>query len=373
MTRAKIVRLPVVAAVAVGLAAGIGISTLTDGDEQAPLAAPAVALSTEAGPSTAGGQIQQVLPPILDGDPGTFGRIPDVVEAVQPTVTSILVRLSEGGAEGSGVIWDGSRGLVITNNHVVQDAVEVTVVLMDGERIDAEVLATDPTTDLALLTVDRTDLPTARLATELPRVGELAVALGNPLGFDNSVTAGIVSGLHRTVPAGGLPLVDLVQTDAPISPGNSGGALANQNGEVIGINVAAIPPTPDTRAVSIGFAIPSPTVSNVVQQLLENGEARHAFLGIQPANLTPEVADEFGIQAEQGVVVAGLVTGGAAERFGLLVGDVIVAFDGEPLRIVEDLFASLRQYRPGDSVELAIDRDGDEIVIETVLADQTGQ
>lgn len=367
----KIRQLPILAAVALGIAGGFGLAalTVTESLPGAPAVAapatPAPASTTErTSPSQAGG--------LQGGD--VFGRIPAIVDRVQPAVVSVLVQTREGGAEGSGVVFDGRRGLVVTNNHVVADATGVEVVLANGERLDARVKATDPLTDLALLAVERTGLPQARFADELPRVGELAVALGNPLGFENSVAAGIVSGLHRVIPSGGRSpsLVDLIQTDAPISPGNSGGALVDREGRVIGINVAAIPPTQETRAVSIGFAIPAQTVVSVLRQLRETGRARHAFLGIQPANLTPDVVERFDIDAEEGVLVVSVAKGGAAERAGLREGDVIVAFGREPIRIVDDLLGTLRRYRPGDEVVFTALRDGERLLVAVTLEGQTG-
>lgn len=148
------------------------------------------------------------------GDP--YDLIPSLVEQVQPSVVSVQVQTAQGGAEGSGVVWDGGRGLIVTNNHVVEGAQAVRVIPADGKPIEAQVLGTDRVTDLAVIQVSRTDLPSATFASALPRVGELAVAMGNPLGFENSVTAGIVSALHRSL--GEEPFIDLIQTDAPISP-----------------------------------------------------------------------------------------------------------------------------------------------------------
>lgn len=358
----KLAGVSVLAAAALGIAGGLGFSSLGDSDsvpDAAAIAAPpAVSRSQDVSrPRTA-----------------LSGGIPSVVERVQPVVVSVLVETSDGGAEGSGVVFDGRKGLVVTNAHVVADAVSVEVVLANGERLDARVRATDPLTDIAVLSVDRSDLPQARFADDLPRVGELAIALGNPLGFENSVTAGIVSGLHRVIPSGGQTpsLVDLIQTDAPISPGNSGGALVDAAGSVIGINVAAIPPTPDTRAASIGFAIPARTAASVVRQLLETGQARHAFLGIQPANLTPDVVRRFDVEAEEGVLVVSVAPGGAAARAGLRRGDVIVAFKGHPIRILEDLFGTLRRYRPGDRIVLTVVRGDERLSLRVVLRDRTG-
>ena len=300
-----------------------------------------------------------------EGDTG-FTGIPDLVDEVQPSV--VAVALSNG--EGSGVIWSAD-GIVVTNNHVVEGASRVEVVFANGSRAEGRVRATDPATDLAIVDVDATSLPEARFSNDLPRVGELAVALGNPLGFENTVTAGIVSGLHRAIPATGedaQALVDLIQTDAAISPGNSGGALVNRDGEVIGINLAYIPP--EAGAVAIGFAVPSSTVTDVVRQLLEDGEAEHAFLGVRPAELTPQVAERFGIETRRGVLVASVVEGSGAEDAGIEAGDVIVAVDGTPLRRVEDLLAVLRARAPGDRVTLTIARDGDEREVEVELSDR---
>lgn len=289
------------------------------------------------------------------GDP--YDLIPSLVERVQPSVVSVQVQTGQGGAEGSGVVWDGERGLIVTNNHVVEGAQAVQVVPADGKAVAAQVLGTDPVTDLAVIQVSRTDLPSATFADELPRVGELAVAMGNPLGFENSVTAGIVSALHRSL--GEEPFIDLIQTDAPISPGNSGGALVNRHGEVIGINSAGIPST--ENANSIGFAIPAPTVVSIVKQLVANGTVSHAFLGISSSG------------GEQGVVVESVGSGSAAETAGLQPGDVIVGFDGQEIDATDDLVSALRGKSPGDTVPLTIDRNGERIELTVTLGERPGE
>src|SRR5690606_17162386 len=202
----------------------------------------------------------------------------------------------------------------------------------------AEVVAADPLTDIAVLRVEQDGLTAATFSEELPRVGSVVIAIGNPLGFESSVTLGIVSGLNRAIPSGGTTpaLVDLLQTDAAISPGNSGGALMNTNGEVVGINVAFIPP--QQRAVSLGFAIPSVTVVSVVEQLLEDGTVEHSFLGIEPRPLTPLLAQQLGIDAKEGVLVFALSEGGPAQEAGIQPGDVIVRFNGEEIASIEDLY-----------------------------------
>jgi serine protease DegQ len=300
-----------------------------------------------------------------NGGGGDFGRIPGIVRHVQPSVVAVLTDQGQ----GSGVIWDGA-GIIVTNSHVVAGAGEVEVAFATGERVSADVRATDPRTDLAVLEVERDGLPAASFAERLPAVGELAVALGNPLGFENTATAGIVSGLHRDIPSGGQTpaLVNLIQTDAAISPGNSGGALVGAGGRVIGINVAYIPP--EQRAVSLGFAIPAPDVIDVVSQLLEDGTVEHAFLGVQPGPLTPQIAERFGIDTDEGIIVLSVVEGSGAESAGVKAGDVITQVDGEPIRQVEDLLSALRERSPGDTVTLAILRGGGDEEIEVELTDR---
>jgi S1-C subfamily serine protease len=296
----------------------------------------------------------------------SFDSIPEIVREVEPKVVTVLVETAQGDGQGSGVVWDAD-GTIVTNNHVVEGASKVEVVLASGRRLDATVKATDQLTDLALLEVDAAGLPAAEFAESLPEVGELAVAIGNPLGFQQTVTAGIVSGLHRAIPSGGQTpaLVDLIQTDAAISPGNSGGALVNRDGEVMGINVAFIPP--EQRAVSIGFAIPAPTVTSVIEDLEEDGEAEHAFLGVRPTPVTDELDQQFDLGVDEGALVQFVEEGSAAEEGGIEQGDVIVAVGGAPVRTVEDLFAALRRREPGEEVTVEVVRDGKEQTVTVTL------
>jgi S1-C subfamily serine protease len=294
-----------------------------------------------------------------------FAFLPALVEGVRPSVVAIVTD----SGEGSGVIWDG-QGRIVTNHHVIEGASSAQVVLASGERLPAEFVASDPFTDLAVLRVSRNNLPGARFAEELPRVGELALALGNPLGFEGSASAGIISGLHRSIPSGGTTpaLVDLIQTDAAISPGNSGGALVNSEGEVVGINVAYIPP--QASAVSIGFAIPAPTVISVVDQLIKTGSVEHAFLGIEPRPMTPQIASLIGAPTDKGVLVFDVTPGAAAARGGVQPGDVIVEFDGAAVETVEDLYAQLRTKRPGEQATLTVARQGAETELTVTLDDR---
>jgi S1-C subfamily serine protease len=294
------------------------------------------------------------------------GDIPSVVRAVEPSIVTIYV----GEGLGSGIVYRGN-GIIVTNEHVVHGAERVAVGFADGRRVDGQVLATDAVSDLAVVKVSRSGLPAARFDVTLPPVGALAIALGSPLGFSNTATAGIVSGLGRTIPASGpegQPMVDLIQTDAAISPGNSGGALVNGAGAVIGVNEAYIPPS--AGAVSLGFAIPAATAVNVVEQLLETGRAQHAYLGVQPAALTPELAKDLGVDRTDGVLVMTVGPKSPAAAAGLQPGDIILSVGGTPTPTPSDLYAALRQRKPGEKVDVRVLRDGAERTVSVTLGDR---
>lgn len=294
------------------------------------------------------------------------GGIPKIVDRVEPEVVTVLTR----GGLGSGVIYR-SNGIILTNDHVVRGNQTVEIAFADGRREPGRVIAADPDTDLALVRVNRAGLPAASFRTALPPVGALAVVLGSPLGFEKSVTAGIVSGLHRSIPGSAresAALVDLMQTDAPISPGNSGGAVVDGQGRVIGISEAYIPP--EAGAVAIGFAIPAATAVNVANQLLKSGHVQHAFIGIQPAQLTPALAEQLGLRETSGILVYGVSRGGPADQANIGPGDILVAIDGKPLPTVEDLFTALREKRPGQTVVLAVIRDGKRERVDVRLSDK---
>ncbi|MFC0623291.1 S1C family serine protease [Kribbella deserti] len=283
-----------------------------------------------------------------------FAAIPGIVERVEPSVVTI----STAKGSGSGVIFR-SDGIVVTNAHVVAESNKVRVEFADQSTSYGTVEAKDAVTDLAIVKVDRSGLPAAEFETTLPVPGELVLAMGAPLGFDNSVTAGIISGLSRQIPgsaARSKALVDLIQTDAAISPGNSGGALVNSRGEVVGINEAYIPP--QAGAVSLGFAIPAATVTDVVGQLLEDGTADHPFVGIRPARLTERTAEALGLENAEGVLVGAVVKDGPAARVGVRPGDVITALGTKEVDSVEDFLAALRDVDPGQRIDLRVERAG---------------
>lgn len=333
-------------AVVVGLAATL--AACSEGAEE-----PSATTGPAAGASTGSAQV-------------AVSPIPDIVARVQPSVVAILADR----AQGSGVVWNAD-GVVVTNNHVVEGARQIEVAFADGQRSRAQLVATDPRTDLAVLRATRSPLPAATFADALPRVGELAIAMGNPLGFENTVTAGIISGLGRAIPGAAREapaLIDLIQTDAAISPGNSGGALAGGDGRILGINVAYIPPA--SGAESLGFAIPAPTVRDVVTQLLETGRARHAFLGVFPAPLTPEIAQRFDLGQARGVLVLEVTPRSPAAAAGIRPGDVLLRAGDRQLETVEQFLGVLRARSPGDSLQLTLARGGDEQTVTVRLADR---
>ncbi len=322
--------------------------------------------------------------------PEVSGDVPEdepaarIAAQVGPSVVQVNVRavqatpfggVQEGGGVGSGVIYRRD-GYIVTNSHVVQDANEVNIAFADGSEERGEVVGTDPSTEIAVVRVDREDLPVARFAEDANLVpGQLAVAIGSPSGFQSTVTAGIISGLNREIPAnvtGGRQeeaLVDLIQTDAPISPGNSGGALLNRDGEVVGINVAYLPP--ESGVESIGFAVPSDTAISVADQLIETGRVPRPFLGINNRDLTPEIAEQFGLPVQRGVIIVQVERGSPAGRAGLEREDVITALGSTTIEGSGDLLGALRDYRPGDTVTLTVLRGaGGEESIEIELGER---
>jgi S1-C subfamily serine protease len=301
--------------------------------------------------------------------PDVTGGIPELVENLAPSVVTIF---TEGGL-GSGVVYS-EDGLIITNEHVISGNTRVEVGFADGQRVQGTVKASDPVTDLALVQADRKGLPKPTYQSTLPKVGEGALVLGSPLGFENTATAGIISGLHRSIPgsaSNSLSLVDLIQTDAPISPGNSGGAVINMRGEIIGISEAYIPPS--AGAVSLGFAIPAATAVQVAEELLADGTAEHAYLGLTPGELTPQIADQLGIEASTGVVVLAVDEDGPAGRAGIRPGDVLESMEGVELNSPEKLLAELRNRNPGDTVGFKVKRGGQDLDLKTDLIDRPTQ
>jgi len=258
---------------------------------------------------------------------------------------------------GSGFIID-ETGLVVTNNHVVADADEVTVVLNDGSRLKAEIVGRDQKTDVALLRV-RPEKPLKAVKfgdSESLRLGEWVIAIGNPFSLGGSVSAGIVSARNRDINSG--PYDNYIQTDAAINRGNSGGPLFNLNGEVIGINTAII--SPSGGSIGIGFAVPSKTVVAVIDQLREFGETRRGWLGVRIQEVTDDIAETLGLKPARGALVAGIDDRGPARPAGIEPGDVIVRFDGKDVKTMRDLPRIVADTAVGKEVEVVIVRKGKE-------------
>ncbi|MCG8437156.1 MAG: DegQ family serine endoprotease [Pseudomonadales bacterium] len=258
---------------------------------------------------------------------------------------------------GSGVIVDADNGYILTNAHVVKNADSIEVTLTDGRELSAELVGTDEEVDLAVLKLEEADgLTQIAIADSTGlRVGDFVVAIGNPFGLGQTVTSGIVSALGRT----GLGIEgyeSFIQTDASINPGNSGGALVNLRGELVGINTAILAPAGGN--VGIGFAIPTEMAENVMHQLIEHGEVRRGMLGVTIQDLTPELADAFGVERQRGVVITQVVEDSAAEKAGLKSGDVVTAVDGRPVNRAADLRNKVGMAPVGEKVTLSILRDG---------------
>nr|WP_246270638.1 DegQ family serine endoprotease [Hongsoonwoonella zoysiae] len=262
---------------------------------------------------------------------------------------------------GSGFVIDGTKGIIVTNNHVIDGADEVTVNFNDGTKLPAEVLGTDPKTDIAVLKIEpERPMPDVDFGdSESLRVGDWVMAIGNPFGLGGTVTTGIVSARNRDINSG--PYDNYIQTDASINRGNSGGPLFNQDGEVIGINTAII--SPSGGSIGIGFAIPSQTAMRVIDQLREFGETRRGWLGVRIQQVTDEIAESLGMKSAEGALVAGVTEGGPAAAAGLEPGDVILRFDGRDVPAMRDLPRMVADTAIGKQVEVIVLRKGEEITV----------
>jgi serine protease Do len=265
---------------------------------------------------------------------------------------------------GSGFIID-EAGYVVTNHHVVQQAAEVTVILHDDTRLEAEIVGSDPKTDLAVLKVDaeRQLNAVAWGDSQAAQVGDWTLAIGNPFGLGGSVTAGIVSARGRDINAG--PYSRFIQTDTAINRGNSGGPLFNMDGEVIGVNTAIL--SPSGGSVGVGFALPSKVAQPIVAELTETGDVVRGWLGVTVQPLTPQLADGLNLPQEEGALIGSVVDEGPAARAGLQSGDVIIGMNGEPIANSRELAWRVSQTDPGTDVELALYRDGQKRTVTVAL------
>ncbi|MCT8127176.1 DegQ family serine endoprotease [Alishewanella sp. BS5-314] len=267
---------------------------------------------------------------------------------------------------GSGVIIDAAKGYIVTNNHVVQDASEIQVRLKDGRTFSAKKLGADPESDIALLQIEAKDLVQLPLAdSDQLRVGDFAIAIGNPFGLEQTVTSGIISSLSRSGLNRGDAFEDFIQTDAAINSGNSGGALVNLRGELIGINTAIL--GPNGGNIGIGFAIPSNMMKNLVDQILEFGEVRRGSLGVRGSNVTAELTKALNLNVNRGAFVGEVLPDSAAAKAGLQSGDVIVSINSNRIQSFDELRAKIATLGAGREVTLGVLRDGRERNIKVTL------
>ena len=254
---------------------------------------------------------------------------------------------------GSGVIVS-PEGYLLTNHHVIEGASEIEVQLTDGRSTTAKVVGSDPETDIAVLKIDLPGaLPVMRLGdVRALRVGDAVLAIGNPFNVGQTVTAGIVSALDRT--GAGSQFQNFIQTDAAINPGNSGGALVDAAGALVGINTAIF--SRSGGSMGIGFAVPVDTARSVMEQLIAGGEVRRGWIGVEPRELTPELAESLALELRSGVLIAGVLQNGPAAKAGLQPGDVVVKVAERPVRAASDLFAAVASLEPGKNAPVVVQR-----------------
>ena len=291
----------------------------------------------------------------------------EVYRAVKDSVVVVDATTQTGGgvfgdqgeqAQGSGFVFDDA-GHVVTNYHVVQDADAVVIVYPGGRRIDADVVGTDPSTDVAVLDPSEdANVPALAIAnSDDVQVGDPVVAIGSPFGLAGTVTSGIVSALDRTIESpNGFGIDDAIQTDAAINSGNSGGPLLDANAQVIGINTQIQSSTGGN--IGIGYAVPSNTVRDVANKLIQTGVVKHAYLGVTMS------------QTAEGVQLDGVRESTPAENGGLLVGDVIVSADGKPIESPDELRTIVDSHQPGDEIEVVVKRDGEEKTLKVTLGER---
>ena len=252
---------------------------------------------------------------------------------------------------GSGVIVSAS-GYILTNNHVVESADEIEVVLNDSRRARAKVIGTDPETDLAVLKIELDRLPAIVLgSSDALQVGDQVLAIGNPFGVGQTVTSGIISALGRNQ-LGINTFENFIQTDAAINPGNSGGALVDTSGNLLGINTAIY--SPSGGSMGIGFAIPVATAKLVLEGIVKDGQVTRGWIGVEPNDLSPELAETFGVKAKEGVIITGVLQDGPAARAGIKPGDVITQVAGKPVSNVADLLSNVAALKPGTASKFSV-------------------
>ena len=330
--------------------------------------------------STDNSNTQKAVPQQLVHNQGTLGRPESFAEAADRAMPAVvnITAITEHRARnereqryyqffgspgpsqstGSGVIIS-DKGYIVTNNHVIKDATKVDITLSDNRKFEAEVMGTDPSTDLAVLKITGKNLPVIALAnSDKTRVGEWVLAIGNPFELTSTVTAGIISAKGRDISIlnGQYSIESFIQTDAAVNPGNSGGALVNADGKLIGINTAIYAPSGTYAGYS--FAVPINLVKKVMQDLIDHGEVKRAFLGIMIQSVDSDMAKEFNLAVTEGVYVSELIEGGAAIQSELNTGDVITRINGIQTSSVPKLQEQIGSRNPGDDIVVTVNRKG---------------
>jgi Do/DeqQ family serine protease len=266
---------------------------------------------------------------------------------------------------GSGVIVSPD-GFILTNNHVVESADEINVVLNDGRRTQAKLVGTDPETDLAVLKIKLDKLPVMVMnSSELTQVGDIVLAIGNPFGVGQTVTSGIVSALGRNQ-LGINTFENFIQTDAAINPGNSGGALVDVQGNLLGINTAIY--SRSGGSLGIGFAIPVSTAKQVLEGIVKEGQVVRGWIGVEPTDMTADLAKTFNVQRDSGVIITGVLQSGPAFKAGVRPGDLMLAVQGHPVQTVSELLAQVAALKPGARADLLVLRKSEELVLSVTPA-----
>ncbi|WP_457555834.1 S1C family serine protease [Candidatus Pyrohabitans sp.] len=311
-----------------------------------------------------------------------------IFEETLPSVVHITTRKNVTGThpvpiEGTGTgIVIREDGYILTNEHVVSNASSILVVLPNGEEYEAELIGVDPMTDIAVVKIDTSGLRPARLGDSSKlRPGQLAIAIGNPFRFDNTVTVGVISALNRTIETSrGYRIRGIIQTDAAINPGNSGGPLINSRGEVIGVNTAIF--TTSEGFQGIGFAIPINTAREVAESIIEEGKVPRPWMGITGVDLTPALAEQLNLSISRGAIVISVTPGSPAEKAGLRgsrgmpgeedfeLGDVIVEIAGMEIKNMDDVIQAVLMHRIGDTIEVKYYRDGEFRVTSITLGER---
>ncbi len=265
---------------------------------------------------------------------------------------------------GSGVIVS-PQGYVLTNNHVVEAADEIEVALADGRKAVAKVVGSDPETDLAVIKINLQNLPAITLGhADQSKVGDVVLAIGNPFGVGQTVTMGIVSAMGRNH-LGINTFEDFIQTDAAINPGNSGGALIDTNGNLLGINTAIY--SRSGGSLGIGFAIPVTTVKTVMESIISTGQVVRGWIGVEPQDITPELAESFGLTTKTGAIIAGVLKGGPADKAGMRPGDILITVEGKPVTDTIEMLNLIAQLVPGNQAKMKVLRKNEEALLNVTV------